>query len=224
MQCKLNAQSGFDYCHLESHQKQQKQPPEQAAAPEPTPDEASKPGTGLFGDQFAITSIPTPFGDVGVNVKGGVAVLVLMVAAVLFFVFVSDKDKAPSTGAATADGNSVAISGSGNQVATEGSSIGAPQKDVDAIKGDTQEIVRLIRNELRIKNERITSLHNLLGQRVPEEPAPRARELAAQIPDTADAYARALKAIAEQRFDDARRLLGVLGPNRRKYAVQMSLS
>jgi tetratricopeptide (TPR) repeat protein len=40
-----------------------------------------------------------------------------------------------------------------------------------------------------------------------QEPSPRARELAAQIPSDADPYALALKAIAEKRFDDARQLL-----------------
>ena len=42
----------------------------------------------------------------------------------------------------------------------------------------------------------------------PQEPSPRAQELAAQIPSDANPYALALKAIAESRFDDARRLLG----------------
>ncbi len=48
--------------------------------------------------------------------------------------------------------------------------------------------------------------HMELIQKV-EEPSPRARKLAAQIPSDADPYALALKAIAEKRFDNARELL-----------------
>ncbi len=78
--------------------------------------------------------------------------------------------------------------------------------------GDTAKIVRLLDGEFnRQLGEKDTQITFFQGQieRVQkvEEPSPRARELAAQIPSNADPYALALKAIAEKRFDNARKLL-----------------
>ena len=83
---------------------------------------------------------------------------------------------------------------------------------VDEIKNDTARIVQLLEEEFRrqlgVKDSQIAFLHQQLEafQRS-EKPSLRARELAAKIPPTADPYALALKAIAERRFDDARKNL-----------------
>src|SRR5207253_11275700 len=62
--------------------------------------------------------------------------------------------------------------------------------------------------ELSIKNTQIIFLQGQVERFQAQVPSPRARELAAHIPPDADLYALALKAIAEGRSDDARRLLG----------------
>ena len=77
---------------------------------------------------------------------------------------------------------------------------------VKAIQQDTQAIVELLKNELNVKNDQIAFLQNQLQTQKPEISA-KAKELARQIPDDADAYALALKAIAQERFDEAMQLL-----------------
>ena len=77
---------------------------------------------------------------------------------------------------------------------------------------DTTKITRLLENEFRkqlgAKDLQISFLQGQLELvQKPEEPSPRSRELAAQISTDADSYALALKAIAEKRFDEARKLL-----------------
>ncbi len=66
--------------------------------------------------------------------------------------------------------------------------------------------VALLEKELQIKNTQIEFLQDLVthGGVVPSD---RARQLAAEIPGNAAPYALGLKAIAESRFDDARKLL-----------------
>ena len=82
------------------------------------------------------------------------------------------------------------------------------EKRLSEIKQDTERIVVLLREELSVKNTQIVFLQGQVERLQAQVPSPRARELAAQIPPDADAYALALKAIAESRFDDARMLLG----------------
>ncbi len=89
------------------------------------------------------------------------------------------------------------------------------RSSLDEIKGDTAQILKIVhsleeefRKQLGIKDTQIAFLQGQLGQvQKVEEPSPRARQLAAQIPADADPYALALKAIAERRFDDARKFL-----------------
>jgi tetratricopeptide (TPR) repeat protein len=82
------------------------------------------------------------------------------------------------------------------------------QRNTENIQQDTQKIVALLEQELAIKNAHINFLQGQVERFQAQGPSPRARELAAHIPSDADPYALALKAIAEGRFDDARRLLG----------------
>jgi tetratricopeptide (TPR) repeat protein len=81
------------------------------------------------------------------------------------------------------------------------------EEKLGEIKQDTEKIVELLQQELSIKNTQIGFLQGQIEQLQTQEPSPRARELAAQIPADADPYALALKAMAESRFDDARHLL-----------------
>ena len=81
------------------------------------------------------------------------------------------------------------------------------EKKLGEIKQDTEKIVELLQQELSIKNTQIVFLQGQVERLQTQEPSPRARELAALIPTDADPYALALKAMAESRFDDARRLL-----------------
>lgn len=81
------------------------------------------------------------------------------------------------------------------------------KKKLSEIKQNTEKIVLLLQEELSFKNTQIIFLQSQITQLQIQAPSPRARELAAQIPSNADAYALALKAIAESRFDDARPLL-----------------
>jgi tetratricopeptide (TPR) repeat protein len=62
-------------------------------------------------------------------------------------------------------------------------------------------------DQIVLKDKQIIFLQGQVERFQAQVPSPRARELAAQIPSDADAYALALKAIAESRFDDARVLL-----------------
>jgi hypothetical protein len=65
----------------------------------------------------------------------------------------------------------------------------------------------MLREELSIKNEQNTFLQEQVVSLQNITPSDRARQLAQQIPEDAGPHALALKAIAEKRFDDARRLL-----------------
>ena len=58
----------------------------------------------------------------------------------------------------------------------------------------------------------------------PPTPSPRARQLAAEIPDDANAYHRALKAIAQRRFGDARPLLALAMRNDDAQPLQIRLA
>ena len=70
-----------------------------------------------------------------------------------------------------------------------------------------EDIVELLRKELAFKNDQIGFLQGQIERSQLPEPSPRAHELAEQISDDAEPYALALKAIAEKRYDDARRYL-----------------
>ncbi len=77
---------------------------------------------------------------------------------------------------------------------------------------DTTKIVHLLEDEFRkqlgAKDLQIEFLQGQLERiQQAEEPSQRARALAAKIPAEADSYALGIKAIAEKRFDDARKLL-----------------
>lgn len=98
---------------------------------------------------------------------------------------------------------------------TETKTLGLAEKTSDDVATTRQQIdtvEQLLEEEfsrqLGMKDEQITFLQGQIErlQNV-EEPSPRARELAAQIPSDAAPYALALKAIAEKRFDDARKML-----------------
>ena len=67
-------------------------------------------------------------------------------------------------------------------------------------KNDTQTIVSLLQNELSVKDTQIAFLQTQLQSQKPEISA-KAKELAKQIPNTADNYAPTLKAIAEESFE-----------------------
>jgi len=75
------------------------------------------------------------------------------------------------------------------------------------IKQGVAQIVEMLREELSIKNKQIEFLQGEVTMLRDITPSDRARQLAQQIPEDAGPYALALKAIAEKRFDDARRLL-----------------
>lgn len=81
------------------------------------------------------------------------------------------------------------------------------EKDVQKVQDGVQRIVSLLEGELRIKDQKIESLQNQLEGIKAQKPSLRAKELAGEIPITADDYALALKAIAEERYDEARTLL-----------------
>ena len=66
----------------------------------------------------------------------------------------------------------------------------------------------LLQEELSGRVTKSIFLQEVVERLQAQEPSPRARDLAAQIPLDADPYALALKAIAESRFDEARSLLG----------------
>lgn len=75
-------------------------------------------------------------------------------------------------------------------------------------KQNTVKIIALLEEELKSKNTQIAFLQTRLTETGKAVPTERAKELAEQIPgDYDDDYALALKAIAEQRFNDAHRLL-----------------
>jgi tetratricopeptide (TPR) repeat protein len=75
------------------------------------------------------------------------------------------------------------------------------------IEGKTDKVVALLEQQLSVKDQQIEFLQAQLAGGEPPRPSERARQLAAEIPDTAGPYARGLKATAERQFDDARRLL-----------------
>jgi tetratricopeptide (TPR) repeat protein len=81
--------------------------------------------------------------------------------------------------------------------------------NTEEIKGDTRRIVQLLEGELRIKNQQIAFLQGQLDNLPAPMPSDRARELAKQIPDDANSYALALKAVAQRDFEKARRLLAI---------------
>ncbi len=86
------------------------------------------------------------------------------------------------------------------------------KKNVTDIKKDVRQVVSIVgmlREELSLKSEQLVCLQGYIASLEKVVPSERARQLADQIPDDASAYALALKAIAQQRFDDARRLLSV---------------
>jgi len=85
---------------------------------------------------------------------------------------------------------------------------GPTKSNQEVIKKDVAQIVEMLREELTIKNEQITFLESRITRLQEISPSDRARQLAQQIPEKAGPYALALKAIAEKRFDDARRFLG----------------
>ena len=78
------------------------------------------------------------------------------------------------------------------------------------IKKDTTRTVELLEDQLRVKDSQISFLQNQIKSGATPEPSPEAVKLAEQIPDDADPYARALKAIAEKRLDEARELLDLV--------------
>jgi len=67
--------------------------------------------------------------------------------------------------------------------------------------------VSLLQDALRAKEAQIAFLQGEIEKIQAAEPSEMARELADKIPPNADPYALALKAIAQERFNDARKLL-----------------
>lgn len=85
--------------------------------------------------------------------------------------------------------------------------LGPTKANQEEIKKDLAQIVEMLREELSIKNKQIEFLQGEITGLRDITPSDRASQLAEQIPEDAGPYALALKAIAEKRFDDARRLL-----------------
>jgi len=86
--------------------------------------------------------------------------------------------------------------------------LGPTKANQEVIKKDVAQIVKMLGEELSIKNEQITFLQGEVTRLRGITPSDRARdELAPQIPEDAGPYALALKAIAQKRFEDARRFL-----------------
>ena len=92
--------------------------------------------------------------------------------------------------------------------------VGRLEEKVEEILDDTAEIkegitqiVEMLKDELSIKSKKIESLQGEVTRLRDIIPSDRAIQLAQQIPEDAGPYALALKAIAEKRFEDARRLL-----------------
>jgi tetratricopeptide (TPR) repeat protein len=80
-------------------------------------------------------------------------------------------------------------------------------ENTDEIKENTTLIVKMLQEELSIKNVHIEFLQSEIIRLQNIMPSDRALQLAKQIPDNATPYALALKAIAERRYDDARKFL-----------------
>ena len=137
--------------------------------------------TGTIG--LEIKWIKPRFGDIGVKATGGIAVFVLVLVWWM------------------------------SPLAPVG--VEEVKKQVEDIKGDTAQTLKIVqsleeefRKQLGTKDTQIVFLQGQLQQlQKVEEPSSKARQLAAQIPTDADPYALALKAIAENRFDDARKFL-----------------
>jgi tetratricopeptide (TPR) repeat protein len=136
--------------------------------------------TGDIG--LEIQSLQSRFGNLGVKATGGIGVFVLVLVwwwSPLTPIGIEKIEK----------------------------KVGEIKQDTGTIRQDTGKIVVLLQEELSVKNTQIIFLQGQVERLQAQAPSPRARELAAQIPSDADAYALALKAIAESRFDDARVLL-----------------
>ncbi len=72
------------------------------------------------------------------------------------------------------------------------------------------QILILLENELNLKGEVTQVLHALVEGTPSISPSGKAKELAGKISEEDSTYAQALKAIAESRFDEARRLIEVV--------------
>jgi tetratricopeptide (TPR) repeat protein len=75
----------------------------------------------------------------------------------------------------------------------------------ERIEGNTEKIVQLLEAGLRINEEDIAFSQGQLGNSSPPMPSERTLELAKQIPDDANSFAMALKAVAERDFEKAKR-------------------
>lgn len=80
-------------------------------------------------------------------------------------------------------------------------------KALSDIKADTKNIVLLLEKELKIHADQALLLKQASGASVAPTPSQKARDLAKLIPLDADPYARALKAIADGKLDEARQFL-----------------
>ena len=81
---------------------------------------------------------------------------------------------------------------------------------LDHIVQQNETIISLLEVELRVKGREAEGVGAAIDAGLRYRPSAKAQELAKQISDEDSAYARTLKAIAESRFDDARRLVRAL--------------
>lgn len=79
---------------------------------------------------------------------------------------------------------------------------GAIKSDISDLKNTTTQLLEEFR-----RSQQVRTFQGRAEKGIVEKPSPRAHELAAKIPDDADPYSLALKAIAQGRNDDASRRL-----------------
>ena len=85
--------------------------------------------------------------------------------------------------------------------------ISEPLENVQDSQANIQTILVKLEQELGIKNAQIEFLQEHINRLEKRTPSAKAKELAAKIPPNVNEYALTLKAIAEERYDDARALL-----------------
>ena len=81
------------------------------------------------------------------------------------------------------------------------------KSDIQEIKSGVDSILEKVLQPINAQNAQIVSPQGQMEHLQTQTPSSRARELAEQIQTDADSYALGLKALAESRFDDARRHL-----------------
>ncbi len=102
--------------------------------------------------------------------------------------------------------------------------LGPTKDNQEIIKKDLNQVVKMLQDELNIKNEHI-ELHQVeITTHLDIYPSDYARQLAQKIPDDAGPYALALKAIAQSRFKDARYYLDIAQEKKEKDLAEIYIT